>query len=286
MADTIDEDDLPSHEDFMAYLVRTRGDVYPETTLLATEVPDTVYFLRRTSGYVHAYDELTTPDQVLSGPMRELIALPQLCAQGDGRFAANHVRRLYRMGVTDRVMLEAAEAIAPVVGWSTILQVARAIGTANDPAYTNGAMPPGGKPTTLTPFAELEMGHKLAAGREAPPETLMATPEWAYVAGIDPELARRASTFVDHCSLGRGKSREGRLLGPGVRELVAIAALCARGEEELAVQHIRRAYAYGMTRRQVLEAISCVLPMTGSITVLLGARAMQAADRAEGGKSG
>jgi len=64
-----------------------------------------------------------------------------------------------------------------------------------------------------------------------------------------------------------------------VRELIAIAALCARGEVDFAAQHIRRAYAYGMNRRQVLEAISCVLPMTGALTVQIGARAMQQAER-------
>jgi alkylhydroperoxidase/carboxymuconolactone decarboxylase family protein YurZ len=68
------------------------------------------------------------------------------------------------------------------------------------------------------------------------------------------------------------------LLGPGPRELIAIAALCARGEVEFAAQHIRRAYRYGITRLQVLEAISCVLPMTGALTVQIGVRAMQQAD--------
>ena len=33
-----------------------------------------------------------------------------------------------------------------------------------------------------------------------------------------------------------------------------------------------------MNRRQVLEAISCVLPMTGALTVQIGARAMREAD--------
>jgi hypothetical protein len=33
-----------------------------------------------------------------------------------------------------------------------------------------------------------------------------------------------------------------------------------------------------MGRLQVLEAISCVLPMTGALTVQIGVRAMQLAD--------
>ena len=70
------------------------------------------------------------------------------------------------------------------------------------------------------------------------------------------------------------------MLGPGPRELIAIAALCTRGEVDLAVEHIRRAYEYGMSKRNVLEAICCVIPMTGMITAQLGLRAMQKADAA------
>lgn len=33
-----------------------------------------------------------------------------------------------------------------------------------------------------------------------------------------------------------------------------------------------------MTRLQVLEGISCVLPMTGAVTMQIGARAMQLAE--------
>ena len=68
------------------------------------------------------------------------------------------------------------------------------------------------------------------------------------------------------------------MLGAGARELIAVAALCARGAADTAARHIRRAYAYGVTRLQVLEAISCVLPMTGALTVEIGARAMQQVD--------
>ena len=69
------------------------------------------------------------------------------------------------------------------------------------------------------------------------------------------------------------------MLSPGARELVAVAALCARGQVDLAAIHIRRAYAYGFSRRKVLEAISCAQNMTGAVTVQLGIRAMQQADR-------
>jgi alkylhydroperoxidase/carboxymuconolactone decarboxylase family protein YurZ len=171
------------------------------------------------------------------------------------------------------VLFEAGAGIAPVVGWSTVAHIAQAIITANDPKYPYGELPAGGEPKTLTPFAEMALGRS----RSTPgPESLLETAEWRYIATIDPELARRAVAFVDHCLLaGDGKDA---LLGPGARELIAIAALCARGEARIAADHIRRAYAYGLSPRHVLEAVSCVLPMTGALTVQIGARALQIAE--------
>jgi alkylhydroperoxidase/carboxymuconolactone decarboxylase family protein YurZ len=261
-------------DDIVQRFIKERGDLFEEFHLFAREAPDTVDLVRRTAGYVHFYENQTTPEQNLSGPMRELIATCQLCAQKDDRFAPNHVRRLYRMGVTNRVLIEAGEAIAAIVGWSTVGHIATAIITANDPAYPYGTLPEGGEPKTLTPFPELDLGRKAVKQTS---DSLLDSPDWRYIASIDPELARRAAAFVDHCLLAAG-SRD-KLLGRGARELIAVAALCVRGEEDLAAQHIRRAYACGVSRHQVLEGISCVLPMTGAITVQIGARAMQRVDR-------
>ena len=262
-----------SPDDIVSRFIAERGDLFEEFHLMARVIPETVDHIRRTAGYVHFYENQTAPDQELSGPMRELIATCQLCAKNDDRFAPNHVRRLYRMGVTNRVIFEAGAGIAPIVGWSTIAHVAQAILTANDPKYAYGELPAGGEPKELTRFPELDLGRQSAGGAD---NSLLETPEWRYVAGIDPELARRAVAFVDHCLLAGGARNE--LLGPGARELIAIAALCARGEADLAAAHIKRAYRYGVNRRQVLEAISCILPMTGALTVQIGARAMQQAE--------
>jgi len=270
----VDGQPLSAH-DLMERFIAERGDLFEEFHLMAAEIPDTVNLIRTTAGYVHFYKNQTTADQELSGPMRELIATCQLCAKNDDRFAPNHVRRLYRMGVTNRVIFEAAVSIAPIVGWSTVAHVAQAILTANKPEYPYGALPAGGEPRELTPFPELDVGR---ARTGVVRDGLLDTPEWRYVANIDPELARRASAFADRCLLAEGA--QNALLGPGVRELIAIAALCVRGEVDLAARHITRAYAYGISRRQVLEAISCVLPMTGALTVQIGARAMSVVDRA------
>jgi len=153
-----------SAEDVMKRFIAERGDLFEEFHLMASVIPETVNHIRRTAGYVHFYENQTAPDQELSGPMRELIATCQLCAKNDDRFAPNHVRRLYRMGITNRVIFEAGAGIAPVVGWSTIAHVAQAILTANDPKYPFGELPPGGEPKELTPFPERSLGRS----REGP----------------------------------------------------------------------------------------------------------------------
>lgn len=273
MSEASNSEDM-SPEAVIARAIARRGEIFDEFRLLANELPRTYDFISRTAGYMHHYKGSESAEQQLSGTMRELIALCQLAAKGDDRFAANHVRRLWERGVTNKVMLEAATAIAPAVGWSTIAHVALAILTANDPAYSFGKLPADGAPKTLTRFAELDMGRDTPAEEN---DSVLDTPEWRYIAELEPGLARAATAWLGHCLLPDGARDE--QLGPGPRELVTIPALCARGEVELAAQHIRRAYSCGMSRLQVLEAISCVLPMTGAITLQIGARAMQLAEQ-------
>jgi alkylhydroperoxidase/carboxymuconolactone decarboxylase family protein YurZ len=268
-------------EAVLARATAARGDIFPEWKPVAYAVPKTYDLINRTVSYLHQYHGQSAAEQALSGPMRELIAIPALCSKGDIRHSANHVRRLYRMGITNKVLLEAASAYATVTGWASMTFVSLAIIEANNPDYPFGKLPEGGEPKTLTPFPELQMGRARKEGKSG--ESLLDTPEWRYAAGIDPELAKRCAAFADHCLLAGGATDE--LLGPGPRELIAIAALCARGEVDLAAQHILRAYDYGMTKRQVLEAIACVLPMFGMVTGQLGWRAMRLADARRKGES-
>lgn len=278
-SDTRPADDL-SPEAALARAAKARGDIFPEWKLFAYASPQTYDLVTRTGGYFHHYHGQTTADQQLSGPMRELIATPALCAKCDLRHAPNHIRRMYRMGLTNRVIFEAAAAFSTVTGWATIANVAFAIMEANNPEYPFGTLPEGGEPKELTPFPELSMGRSRNGTGS---ESLLDAPEWRYAAEIDPEFARRAAGWVDHCLLAGGA--KDALLGPGPRELIVIAALCTRGEVDLTAQHIRRAYDWGMSRRQVLEAISAVLPMTGMVSGQLGLRAMQIAET-EIGRSG
>lgn len=260
----------------LARALARRGDTFDEFKLLIREQSATYDLISKTAGYVHHYTGKTGSAQQLSGVMRELITLCQLCAKGEHRFSPNHVRRLYCHGVTNKVMFEAASAMAPVTGWTTIAHVATAIITANKPEYPFGKMPPGGEPAELVPFPELDIGRDRIAGDADDSE--LGKDEYAYIASLDPDLARVAARWVDHCLSQGGRNTRGTRLGPGARELVAIAAACARGEVEFAAQHMRRAYDHGISRVQVLEAVSCVLPMTGAMTLKIGVRAMKLAD--------
>jgi alkylhydroperoxidase/carboxymuconolactone decarboxylase family protein YurZ len=256
---------------------KARGDIFPEWKPLAYALPPVYDLINETGSYLHQYHGQAESAERLSAQMRELIAIPALCSKGDLRHAPNHVRRAYRMGLTNKALFEGASAYATVVGWASMTFMSLAIMEANNPLYPYGQLPAGGEPKALEPFPEMTLGRtRRSAGRDS----LADTPEWRYAAEIDPELARRAAAFVDHC-LAAGEA-EDEILGAGPRELIAIAALATRGEADLAAEHIVRAYDYGLTRRHVLDAICCVVPMTGMITAQLGLRAMQLADTAAG----
>lgn len=261
-------------EAIMAEYIRNRGDIFDEWHFMVRYVPLTIVRLHGAAGYILQNDNKTTPDQELSVQLRELIALCHLSAKGNARFAANHVRRLYRFGVTNAAMFESIEALSIVIGHSTIAHVAEAILLANDPNYPFGKMPEGGEPETLVRFPELDMGWEANGPVIGDRNEL---PVWKYCAEIDPELARRCTAYVNHCLTDR---RAERVFSPGLRELIAVTGLCARGLGEIAADRIRRVYAYGFTRRQVLEAISITHNMTGSTSVEIGLRAMMQADAA------
>jgi alkylhydroperoxidase/carboxymuconolactone decarboxylase family protein YurZ len=272
MANVAAHDQEPDPEELMREYVKNRGDIFEEWHFMAKYIPKTIELQHEASGYILKNDAKSTPDQVLSLPMRELGALCMLSAKGDLRFAANHVRRLYRAGITNAVIFEAAEAIAPVVGHATISLVAQAILLANDPKYPFGKMPEGGEPKELTPFPEMKIGRESAK----PPAPLAQSANWKYAMAIDPEFAKRTVAFVDHCNaIGRKKEHA---LGRGPRALIAIAALCGRGQKEMCADQIRIAYAYGMTKRQVLEAVSLAQNMTGAASSEIGIQAMMLVD--------
>ena len=274
------QDDIDfSPEAVLARATAARGDIFPEWKTLVYASPKTYHLINQTVSYLHQYHGQQADSGQLSIPMRELIAIPALCAKGDLRHAPNHIRRMYREGLTNKALFEGAAAFASVVGWASLTYVSLAIDQANSADYPFGKLPPGGEPKELKPFPEMSMGRTRTGVAN---ESLSDTAEWRYAAEIDAELARRASAFVDHCLMADDEPET--ILGPGPRELIAIAALCTRGEVDLAAQHMRRAYDYGMTRRQVLDAICCVVPMSGMVSATLGLRAMHLADNSANNK--
>ena len=263
-------------EKIMEDYVRNRGDIFEEWHFMVRHVPLTIVRLHDISGYILKHENKTTPDQELSFVFRELIALCQLSTKGEPRFAANHVRRLYRAGITNTVIFEAAEAFSTAVGHANIALVAQSILLANDPDYPFGKLPEGGEPKSVTPFPEMALGWDAGEPLE---EGLMQDPDWRYAAEIDPEFARRTAAYVDHCLTDR---RPGARAEPRRTHADrARRALRQRASRSSRPDHVRRAYAYGFTRRQVLEAISCVQNMTGAASTKVGLRAMQ---QAEGGR--
>lgn len=268
MSEAIDLDP----EAILARATAARGDIFPEWKTVVYAAPKTYHLINQTVSYLHQYHGQNAAPGQLSVQMRELIAIPALCAKGDLRHAPNHIRRMYREGLTNKVLFEAAAAFATVVGWASLTYVSLAIDQANSADYPFGKLPAGGEPKALTPFAEMSLGRGKLANM-----SLADSEEWRYAASIDAQLAQRAAAFIDHCT-ATDADGEGAILGPGPRALIVIAALCTRGEVDLAAAQIRRAYAYGITRRQVLEAICCVVPMTGMVSATLGLRAMRLAN--------
>lgn len=268
-----DELDL-SPEAVLARATAARGDIFPEWKTLVYASPKTYHLINQTVSYLHQYHGQQAGVGQLSVQMRELIAIPALCSKGDLRHAPNHIRRMYREGLTNKALFEGATAFASVVGWASLTTVSLAIEQANSADYPFGKLPPGGEPKELKAFPEMSLGRARVGG--GAPDSLADSAEWRYAMAIDAELVNRACAFIDHCT--GADDTQSNLLGPGPRALIVTAALCTRGEIDLAVEQIRRAYDYGMTRRQVLEAICCVVPMSGMVSATLGLRAMRLAD--------
>lgn len=252
--------------------IAARGDVFPEWRLIAETSPETMAAVTNTGGYLHKYEGVGDGGQQLSVQMRELIATPAICSKSDLRHAPNHVRRMYRLGMTNAVILEGALAFATAVGWATMLNVSYAIMQANSSDYPFGELPDGGEPQELVPFPELDMGLTRQHGTD---EKLVDLPAWQYGAEIDPELVSRISAWAEWSS---GVDGDDTLLGPGPRALIIVAALATRGDVGRAARFVGRAYDYGMSKRQVLEAVSAVVPMTGMISLEIGLEAMRLAD--------
>jgi alkylhydroperoxidase/carboxymuconolactone decarboxylase family protein YurZ len=221
--------------------------------------------------YVHHYEQPGYPGQRLSTQFRELVATLMLAVVGHQRFAARHIRRLYRLGVTSQVVIDTFWAASPVVGRAHVLTGMRCVHLADDPTNLEGSLPPDGPPRTLTDFPELHLGGK--PGADGGRASLADTPEWRLIAQVDPRLA---ALTLDFYAQILGESQTGRpwTLPPASRELIAIVCLSWRGLVELAADHVRGALQSGVDVQYILEALSAAVPMTGLVTLQMGARAV------------
>ncbi len=220
------------------------------------------------SNYVHHYEQAGYEGQQLSSQMRELIATLMLVVVGHHRFAARHIRRLYRLGVTGQLVIEVFWAASPFLGRAHVLSGVRAVHLANDHSNTEGTLPPDGPPESVSDFPELHLG----AGQGAR-SSLERTPEWQLIAEIDPRLAELSLGFYERI-MGAGGAWT---LPQGARELIAVVCLAYRGLADLAADHVSAALRGGASERQIVEALSSVIPMTGLATLQVGARALRMA---------
>lgn len=254
---------------------RARGDSFWEYDLLMAYPKAASAASVGLSAYVHAYEGARADLQVLSVQMRELIATVLLTGKGHERFAANHVRKLYRLGVTNAVIVEAFLAAAPALGPATMVLAMAAIHRANDPGNLEGALPPGGEPKTLVEFPEMRLGREVSTALS--PDLLPgADAVWQYAARIDPVLQDLARRYYDN-AYALSADPADCLLPAATRHLVAIPALSWRGAVELAADHCRRATRLGVSAKQIVAALGCGFPMTGLTTVEVGLRAMMLA---------
>jgi alkylhydroperoxidase/carboxymuconolactone decarboxylase family protein YurZ len=218
--------------------------------------------------YVHHYEQAGDASQRLSTQFRELIATLMLAVVGHQRFAARHIRRLYRLGVTSQVVIDTFWAASPFVGRAHVLTGMRCVHLADDPTNLEGSLPPDGPPQSLTDFPELHLG-------DTPwqPSSLASTPEWRLISEVDPRLAQLTLEFYAEI-MGANQADRTWTLPPATRELIAIVCLSWRGLVELAADHVHIALESGLEVQHVLEALSAAVPMTGLVTLQIGARAV------------
>jgi len=89
-------------------------------------------------------------------------------------------------------------------------------------------------------------------------------PEWELMARFDPDYTER---YDELYSIVLGTERKVPIR---YKELIAIVALAAKGEEEGIKAHIKRALKYGATIQEIIEALEVGVIATGTPTFFYG----------------
>ncbi|MFQ5897427.1 MAG: carboxymuconolactone decarboxylase family protein [Candidatus Methylomirabilia bacterium] len=99
-------------------------------------------------------------------------------------------------------------------------------------------------------------------------------PEWELAAEMDPDF------FEAYDRLYREALAKSDGLPIKYRELVALGILAFRGvSADALMNHIRRAYRHGATRKELLGALQATMVPGGAVTFLNGLRALARVER-------
>jgi len=93
-------------------------------------------------------------------------------------------------------------------------------------------------------------------------------PEWELMARLDPDYAEK---YDELYAIILGSERR---IPIKYKELIAIVALAARGEEEGVAAHIRRAVKYGADAKEIAEALEVGVIATGTPTFFYGLKVL------------
>jgi alkylhydroperoxidase/carboxymuconolactone decarboxylase family protein YurZ len=83
-------------------------------------------------------------------------------------------------------------------------------------------------------------------------------PAWAYMVENDVDFMEAYNSLYERALA------DGRALPARIRELIAIALLAFRRQDEAVYRHIKRARRLGATRRELLEAIETTIVPGGA----------------------
>jgi AhpD family alkylhydroperoxidase len=93
-------------------------------------------------------------------------------------------------------------------------------------------------------------------------------PEWELMARLDPQYVEKYDELYD---VVLGKERT---VPTKYKELIAIVALAARGEEEGVEAHIKRGVRNGATVKEIVEALEVGVIATGTPTFFYGLKVL------------
>jgi AhpD family alkylhydroperoxidase len=100
-------------------------------------------------------------------------------------------------------------------------------------------------------------------------------PTWLYMVDKDIDFMEAYNNLYE-----RGLTN-GKALAAKTRELIAIAILAFRGQENAVYLHIKRALRLGATKQELLEAIETTVIPGGALTFQVGLSALMRIEKEE-----